>query len=101
MHVLLMTFDEEAQAQAALTTLGTAGIGPISAIPGVGFNGDGHGRRCLHAFCFLTDAVSIEAVLDLLMRTVGPPAGPFARWVVLRGTDVRFPDAAAVFAEAA
>ncbi len=83
MYVLLMTFSEDVQAQAALATLGTAGIGPISAIPGVGFNGDGRRRQCLHAFCFVDNGASIEALRSLLARTVGPPTGPFARWAIL------------------
>jgi hypothetical protein len=87
MYVLLMTFSEEAQAQAALTTLGTAGIGPISVIPGVGFNGDGRRRQCLHAFCFMDDGAPVAAVRSLLARTVGPPTGPFARWAILPALD--------------
>jgi hypothetical protein len=83
MYVLLMTFSEDAQAQAALATLGTAGIGPISVIPGVGFNGDGRRRQCLHAFCFMDDGASVETVRSLLAQTVGPPTGPFARWAIL------------------
>ncbi len=83
MHVLLMTFSEDAQAQAALTTLGTLGIGPISAFPGVGFNGDGRRRQCLHAFCIMNSGTPLEAVRSLLYETVGPPEGPFSRWAIL------------------
>ena len=83
MHVLLMTFSEDAQAQAALTTLGTLGVGPISAFPGVGFNGDGRPRQCLHAFCIMNSEAPVEALRNLLCQTVGPPEGPFARWAIL------------------
>ena len=84
MYVLLMTFGEDDQAQAALATLGTAGIGPISVVPGIGFNGDGRRRHCLHAFCFMEDEASVETVRSLLAQTVGPPTGSFARWAILR-----------------
>ena len=87
MYVLLMTFSEDVQAQAALATLGTAGIGPISVVPGSGFNGDGRRRQCLHAFCFVDDGASVEAVRSLLARTVGAPTGPFARWAILPALD--------------
>jgi hypothetical protein len=79
-----MTFWQDDVAQAALVTLGAAGIGPVSTSPGIGFAGDGSRRPCLHAFCFVGDEVAAKSVAYILLRTVGPPAGPSARWALHR-----------------
>jgi hypothetical protein len=92
MHVLVMIFSEDAQAQSALTTLGLFGVGSISVVPGVEVSADDRRHPCLHAFCLLHGQAAVEGVRDLLARTVGPPAGSFARWAILPAVPAEAPE---------